>query len=456
VSIELATGAGTFSAGSTVKPPAPASDVAAGDVNGDGKPDLVVATPSSSSAPTAANVTVFLNQGNGTFGPGVAYAAGYGSTGAGGVVKSFLHDVNGDGKPDLVVITENSNSGAALAVLLGNGDGTFQSAKLFSTAFGPNSLVFGDFNGDGKIDLVVAHCCGDTALSVLYGNGDGTFQTESEFPGGYSAPTVLTADFNGDGKPDLLAASQTGYDVVLLNTAPSFAAAVNAASLTGNGTVAPNSIASVFGKDLATQTANEGATLTTSLGGTTATVTDSTGVATPAPLFFVSPGQVNLAIPGGVADGAGQLGITSADGTNSVAAITVAPVAPGIFSPDGHLAAALALQVSNQGQQSYSLTFQYNASSSSYSAVPIDLGTSSDTTYLVLYGTGIRGAPLSRVSLQVGGVTIAPAYAGATGTFMGEDQVNILLPYSLKGAGDVTVTLTANGLTANPVHVTIQ
>jgi uncharacterized protein (TIGR03437 family) len=139
-----------------------------------------------------------------------------------------------------------------------------------------------------------------------------------------------------------------------------------------------------------------------------------------------------------------------------VAAITVAPVAPGIFSPDGHLAAALALQVSNQGQQSYSLTFQYNASSSSYSAVPIDLGTSSDTTYLVLYGTGIRGAPLSRVSLQVGGVTIAPAYAGATGTFMGEDQVNILLPYSLKGAGDVTVTLTANGLTANPVHVTIQ
>jgi uncharacterized protein (TIGR03437 family) len=446
--IFLSTGAG-FTAGPSVNLPGNSYLIAAGDLNDDGKPDLVISDGGGNpSTPLVSNVYVLLNQGDGTFAPPVEYAAGSLTT------LIALADMNNDGRLDILVTTENpeDHGNNAVAILLGNGDGTFQAAQLFPTAFGPSSLNVADYNGDGKPDVVVAHCCGQTVMSYLLGNGDGTLQAEQIFPGGGSMSSVATADFNHDGKPDLAIQFASIGDALALNTFPSFAGTVNAASFSATGTVAPDSIAAAFGVDLANTTDSAAGTLGTTLGGTTVSVADSAGTVLPASLFFVSPGQVNFAVPAGLASGTGTILITSGDGTFSSGPVTIAPVAPGIFSLDGVLAAALSLTINSQGQQIYQPVFQYNSASSQYEPLPIAIN---GPTYLILYGTGIRGAPLSEVSVQIGGTTVAPAYAGAA-AFTGEDQVNVLLPSSLSGAGDVTITLTAAGIAANPVHVTIQ
>jgi uncharacterized protein (TIGR03437 family) len=88
-------------------------------------------------------------------------------------------------------------------------------------------------------------------------------------------------------------------------------------------------------------------------------------------------------------------------------------------------------------------------------AAPIQIEAPPGSTYLILYGTGIRGAALSQVSVQIGSTTLTPVYAGAA-SFTGEDQVNVQLPSSLQGAGEVTVIVTADGIASNPVSITIQ
>jgi hypothetical protein len=190
-----------------------ALSVAVADVNGDGKLDLVVANQCSGSnfcatQPTPTGIVgVLQGNGDGTFQPVVDYSSGgcYANSVAVG-------DVNGDGKPDLLVSNQYSDCGTSpgVSVLLGNGDGSFQSAIAYlSGGYGANFVAVGDVNGDGKLDLVVANACGisgnctDGIVDVLLNNGDGTFQS----PVGYSVPSpalsVAIGDLNGDGKPDL-------------------------------------------------------------------------------------------------------------------------------------------------------------------------------------------------------------------------------------------------------------
>ena len=97
----------------------------------------------------------------------------------------------------------NSNN---VSVLLGKGDGTFQTQKTYAVGNGPNSVAVGDFNGDGKADLAVANY--DNNVSVLLGNGDGTFQTQTTYAVGNGPRSVAVGDFNGDGKADLAVAGQ--------------------------------------------------------------------------------------------------------------------------------------------------------------------------------------------------------------------------------------------------------
>ena len=177
--------------------------LAAADLNGDGKPDLVVTDyggdPEISPRPAGA-VYVFLNDGHGSFQTPVTVTAGaYPS-----VVS--VGDLNGDGKADLVVGAENANVTYTLGVLLGNGNGTFQALATVSTLYHPSGVVIRDFNGDGKADLMVSHCCGETDLTYMQGNGDGTFQTEVHFNSAANSFALASADLNGDGKPDLIVA----------------------------------------------------------------------------------------------------------------------------------------------------------------------------------------------------------------------------------------------------------
>ncbi len=201
--------------------------VAVADVNGDGKPDLIVANTYTNT------VGILLGNGDGTFQRVMVFPSG-----GGGPVSIAVVDVNGDGKPDLVVMNQGPcyacSGDGIVAILLGNGDGTFDLAYTYDVGGGvglpgpyggpnPGQMAVADVNSDGKLDIVVASCvpskfwpgglpgiCGfvNGAVSVLLGNGDGTFQAARIFnSGGLVANTVAVADVNRDGKPDILVAN---------------------------------------------------------------------------------------------------------------------------------------------------------------------------------------------------------------------------------------------------------
>jgi hypothetical protein len=195
--------------------------VAIGDLNGDGKPDLVVISPCPC-GPGNGVIGVLLGNGDGTFQQPVSYDPGAFEPGA-----VAIGDVNGDGKPDLVIATLCQATGfcgdpapGGVSVLLGNGDGTFQPAVGYSsggyTRGGARAfVVISDVNGDGKSDVIVSSECqssnncnyptGPGGVTVLLGNGDGTFQPAVSYSsGGWDATSVAVADVNGDGKLDLV------------------------------------------------------------------------------------------------------------------------------------------------------------------------------------------------------------------------------------------------------------
>src|SRR5438067_5212358 len=126
-------------------------------------------------------------------------------------------DFNRDGKVDLVVA---NYSDLIVSVLLGDGNGTFQPKVDYAVDYGGSSVAVGDFNNDGKLDLVVTTSSGafGSAVGVLMGNGDGTFQPYLDYPTAYGPYSVAVADFNGDGKADLATANYAsgGFSVSVL------------------------------------------------------------------------------------------------------------------------------------------------------------------------------------------------------------------------------------------------
>ncbi len=196
--------------------------VTTGDFNGDGKLDLAVVTSSRSN-----NVSILLGNGNGTFQTAVNYSAGLYP------VSVIACDFNGDGKLDLAVANSSSSD---VSILLGNGDGTFQEALNYSVGTSPVSMIAGDFNGDGRLDLAIAS---NSDISILLGNGDGTFQTVASYSV-LNPYSVTAGDFNRDGKLDLAVANIGSNDVLILlgngdgtfQTAVSYSAGTHPYSIT--------------------------------------------------------------------------------------------------------------------------------------------------------------------------------------------------------------------------------
>jgi uncharacterized protein (TIGR03437 family) len=450
VTLLLGNGAGAFTA-ATSSPFAvgagPHSLVAA-DFNKDGKLDLAVANA------TDGTVTVLLGSGSGGFtaAPGSPFKAGadpiFVATGA----------FHGGSTPDLAIVNEGNDT---VTVLLNNGSGGFTAspASPFAVGSQPVSVAVGDFNGDGKADLVITNS-GDNTVTELLGNGSGGFTPApgSPFPVGTDPQFVAVADFNGDGKPDLAVANYDDSTVSILLNTYSSTAPVTVSAASGVAPVAPGSIVSIYGSDLATgSTSATTLPLPTNLGGAGVTITDSSGAQTALPLFYASPKQINAEIPQSAIAGGATLTITTASGSQT-APVTLAAVAPGLFSANQTGAGVAAAQfVSDQagGGQTTVDIFQCSGGAGTCVAVPLDV--SGGNTALVLYGTGIQNrAALSDVTVTIGSHTLPVTYAGAAPKYAGEDQVDVLLPASLAGSGTVNVTVSVSGAVSNVVTVEIQ
>ncbi|MBK9709621.1 MAG: SBBP repeat-containing protein [Acidobacteria bacterium] len=243
-------------------------------------------------------------------------------------------------------------------------------------------------------------------------------------------------------------------------TVPRPLANLSAASFLG-AELASESIVAAFGNGLATSTLNsETRPLPTVLGGTTVSVKDSAGVSRPAPLFFVSSGQINYQVPPGTASGSAIVTITSGAGVVSAAVINVTPVAPAIFSADSSgkgLAAALALRIKADGSQIYEPVVFYDAPTQKFVAVPIDLGPPTDKVLLLGFGTAIRGlSNPAAATAKIGGANAVIEFIGPQPDFVGLDQTNVLIPRSLIGRGLVDFVMTIDGKLTNTVSVVIK
>lgn len=181
------------------------------NINGDTWPDIIVANYASAGA--SSGVSVFLNSGTGTFPTRADYI-----TAASGMVDVKLADFTGDGVLDLVSAGYASNM---FYYRTGVGDGTFGAATAIATGTAPIGMATGDFNGDGFKDAIVTNISSGTA-SVFRGNGDGTFMARVDYTVGTSPFHVSTADYNSDGRPDIAVSNSASNTVsVLLGTGAS-------------------------------------------------------------------------------------------------------------------------------------------------------------------------------------------------------------------------------------------
>jgi hypothetical protein len=206
------------------------NDLAVGDFNNDGIPDLVVANSATGV------VAVFLGKGDGTFAAAVTYSTGTGSQ----PLAVAVGDFNGDGNLDLAVALGNK---AAVAILMGTGNGTFGAYSTIATSnsnlYFPVALTVGDFNHDGRLDIATADNTQD--VSLLLGNGNGTFQTSKTIATSKVPTGIASGDFNNDGNLDLAVTTTSNtVDILLGQGDGTFQSYVSTA--TGTGTK-PESLA---------------------------------------------------------------------------------------------------------------------------------------------------------------------------------------------------------------------
>jgi uncharacterized protein (TIGR03437 family) len=455
--------------------------VAVADLNSDGKVDVVWGPVRSSV------IYLWLGNGDGTFQQprGIPPGADRGAK------PLAVGDLNHDGKPDIVL---GDGVGLIVLLGNGDGTFQNPFNPAVSPPMSPqllwpfagrgpfprrwtdsNDIFLRDFDGDGNLDIV----CDDL---LFRGNGDGTFQPAQFLnAGSVRAFSVICDDLNGDGKPDLVYLNQyydpvTGVPAsaklsVLLNNSPNGLpnAVLGYSAATGDSLMAQGSIGSIYGKALAKVTASAvGATFPTQLGGVSLRVRDDTDTVRLAPLIYVSPTQINFVVP--AATDVGPVTLTVDDGSTplveSANATIVNFLAAGFFTANGSgqgVAAATALRMRADGTQEPAGVFSCT-SAGQCSAVPIDLA-SGLRVYLSLYGTGFgelyrNAALLPGVSCQVGGKDAAVLYAGPQPVYPGLDQLNLLLPTSLpSGAVSVQCTFdhqTDHGNISNVVQIAIK
>lgn len=452
----------------------PATYLMAPDLNGDGIPDLVLVNPDS--------IFVWLGKGDGTFSGPVS------NQGAKYPAVAFA-DFNGDGKPDLAFVNAGDYS---VVVLPGRGDGSFLptniGVSLPTLAQGnANGLAAGDFTGNGRpslavalqapafallentggqfvshsnpgsvtsifaadvngdgIDDLVAEAGNSSGLSVRLSEGDGTFEPDVQLL--KAAPAIAIADFNKDGTPDIASLFAEFGVISFLNISqpPPPLTVVSAASFLP-GPLAPGEIATAFGKFQQVT----GVTVTT----------HPDEISHTASILYSSPTQVNFVVPA-ASLGTVTITVTTSGGQQLSANVDIIATAPSLFTVGSGIAAAYAVQVAPDGTQTIQPVF--SGQSGSFAPVPIRVDQPGQT-YLTLFGTGLGLANPGYVSALVAGTDVNVPYAGPQPNTPGLDQINILLPPSLAGAGMVPIVIVGNlgsgplpPAVSNTVYVTIQ
>jgi hypothetical protein len=214
ISVLVNTGAQTFAAHAdySVGNNTETSDVALGDLNGDGKLDVVASNASPGS------ISVFLNKGTGAMATAVSYPSG-------ATIGSDTHgvaigDLNGDHAPDVVAVNNGENDGT---LFFNDGHGAFPTKATLTTGHEPNDVVIADFDGDGTLDIAVTDGS-DANVAVLLNQGKGTFAAPATYPTGKDPSAIAAGDLNADGRPDLVVVDSADSTVsVLINTGAGFA-----------------------------------------------------------------------------------------------------------------------------------------------------------------------------------------------------------------------------------------
>lgn len=508
--------------------------LAVGDVNGDGKPDLILGPYGISSFST---ITVLLGKGDGTFPQSVGTTINYVVDSPGVVVTDYngdgradlfvastiqgeleqfglllgtasgqfttafwntgntgpivAADINGNGKPDVVMAIGFGNDGNFLLREYLDGGLTYVTTQVpvpaddFSFSF--QSMAFADLNGDGKTDLLVTTSDGD--MFPLLGNGDGTFQSSPTFPsaasyiGGTSAINVAddaynslaAADFFGAGRPSVIVALAGNSLALLKNGAadpPQVvpAGVVNAATSTAIPAV-PGSLMTILGSGLA-----YGSGTLQSPGDVSSFYVPNRlfglrvyGNGNRAGLLYASPNQANIQIPWELAGQTQATMTITRNGVSEIVTIPVATYAPGLF----------AMNQRGTGQAAAIInTGEIAAPAGAFpGSRPIHPG-----EYLALYGTGLgpldrmdlgdavitpppsyyatNGGPLRNTTttplVTVGGVSAMVQFSGFAPYMIGVYQVNILIPANAPTGNAVPIVLSIGGVAANTVTVAIQ
>jgi uncharacterized protein (TIGR03437 family) len=260
---------------------------------------------------------------------------------------------------------------------------------------------------------------------------------------------VISASYAGNGT---FAPSQSASLQLTVKAAPPVVV-VSAAS--GSAPVAPDSLVTVFGTALsATTVAATSTPPPLELGGIRVDVLDALGHAWPAPLFYVSPTQVNFLLPRDASIGLAQIGLVGS-GRTITGTVMVANAAPSLFTADASgkgAAVGYTVTAHADGSRDQRLIFECDASGCRTS--PIYLGAGLDQTVLVLFGTGMRNG--TDPFVRIGNRTLRPSYAGAQSEFPGLDQVNVPLPADLAGGGELQLIVGSATVESKPVLVNIR